>query len=198
MTFCFAGAIAEKNGWDASGLDPNIYTVLRGQQRGVNMLQGLFSDVDLPLEHFNAVTAWLVYENLPSFFEETRKVKDILRDGGVFALKISNFDFYKKMRFLLRAQAGRIIFSRLHIMGYPYQFGFTPRSLKDVFHRAGFSQVGIGNYHLHTSLNSDLKPPVQRLEKVSKDVINTISGSIEVASGRRNIIGPWLEVYAKK
>ena len=33
---------------------------------------------------------------------------------------------------------------------------------------------------------------------VNKDIINTISGSVEIASGRRTIIGPWLEVYARK
>lgn len=191
--------LASQKGWDAWGLDPNKHSINRAKQRGVKFYEGVFANIDLPNNYFDAVTAWLVYENLPNFFEETKKVRSILKDNGLFAIKICNFDFYKNLRSLMLAsKIGRTIFSRLHVMGYPYQYGFTTRTIRNILDRAGFSNIEVHNYYLTTSLNPQLKSKVVRLERVSKSIINGISGGIGALTGERVIVGPWLEVYAKK
>ncbi len=104
--------LASQSGWKAYGLDPNKQTIERGKERGVNMFEGIFSKVELPKNNFDVITAWLVYENLPCFFEETVKVKDLLKGEGLFAIKISNFAFYKNLRFVTKTELGRITFSK--------------------------------------------------------------------------------------
>jgi len=99
---------------------------------------------------------------------------------------------------MLSSETGRVIFSRLHLMGFPYQYGFTPTTIYNLLNNAGFSGIEVHNYRLTTCVNPQLRPEVVTLERVSKSLINTISGGIEIATGGRVIIGPWLEVYARK
>ena len=191
--------LASQGGWDAYGLDQNKYTIERAKQRGVKFYEGTFTSVQVPDNFYDAVTAWLVFDNLPNFYEETKKVGRILKEGGLFAIKISNFAFYKNLRnTMLSSETGRVIFSRLHLMGFPYQYGFTPTTIYNLLNNAGFSGIEVHNYRLTTCVNPQLRPEVVTLERVSKSLINTISGGIEIATGGRVIIGPWLEVYARK
>lgn len=187
--------IAAKHHWEACGVDPSEYTVTKAKERGVNIFQGVLKEVNFPRAHFDVVSCWTVFENLPHFREDLSEIRQVLKPGGLFTLKVSNFEFYRRLKDI-RSLTKDIIFARLHILGFPYQYGFTPEFLRDVLSQEGFEKIEINNYKLSVSLNRYLKPEIILLEKASKKAINFISGSISLVTGGRTIIGPWLEVYA--
>jgi hypothetical protein len=129
--FGFFPYLAQQRGWITEGVDPNLYTYQIGLSRGVKMFPMTFAEFKANEETYEAITAWLVYENLPDFLSDTQKIFGLLKPYGVFALKLVNFEFYKKYRaHFMQNALGKKALARLHLMGYPYQFGFSPELFK--------------------------------------------------------------------
>lgn len=195
--------LASQRGWIAYGVDPSEYTVARARERGINIFQGILKEAQFPDQKFDVVTALLVFENFPNFREELGETNRIMKDDGLLVLKVLNFDFYHTWRELIRKVGPvhyplEVIFSRLHLMGFPYQFGFNAETLKKFLTETGYKRIKVKNYRLHCSIDRTLRPEIRLIEATSKAAINMVAETVAKVTKDRMIIGPWLEVYAFK
>jgi len=195
--------LASQRGWQAFGVDPSRYTASQAGERGVDIFQGVLKEAEFSDESFDVATALLVFENLPNFKEELVEIRRILKTNGLLVLKIGNFDFYNTWRRLIKISGKvsyplEVILSRLHLMGFPYQFGFNPETTKQFLLQTGYGKVEVKNYRLFCSIDKSLKPEIRLTESLSKKGINFIAGAISKATKSKVILGPWLEIYAFK
>lgn len=196
--------MAQESGWDAYGVDPSAYTVEIAKRHRVNVFQGVLKEANFPDEFFGVVTSWLVFENLPHFKADLSEIHRVLRQDGLLVIKISNVDFYRFWRkVVLSAKEplnypSEVIFARLHLMGFPYQYGFNSRTIVEALKGSGFKGIEVRNYKLLCSIDKDLRPEILLIESLGKRAINVVSKAVYVASKGKKVIGPWLEVYARK
>lgn len=196
--------LAQESGWAAYGVDPSAYTVEIAKRHGVDVFQGVLKEANFPGESFDVVTSWLVFENLPHFKADLSEIHRVLKEDGLLAIKSSNIDFYRFWRKVVLSTKkplkypSEVIFARLHLMGFPYQYGFNPQTIKETLRNSGFGKIEVKNYKLLCSVDKDLKPEILLIESLSKRTINVVSKVVYHASKGKKVIGPWLEVYARK
>lgn len=126
--------VAQKNGWDAIGIEPNRWGVNYARRMyKINIINKSFTANTFTPESFNVITMWDVIEHFTNPPEEMRKVYRCLKTGGVFAFSTvdpnslfakimgTRWSWYMEMhrvllgraaakRFLLEAGFKRIIF----------------------------------------------------------------------------------------
>jgi len=85
--------LAIERGWEASGIEMNPAAATRAEQRGATVYRGRVEEVEgLPVEGFDAVTAWDSVEHTPEPITFLRKAAALLRPAGVLALTTLNVD----------------------------------------------------------------------------------------------------------
>lgn len=78
--------IAQNNGWDATGLEPNKWGVEYAKKNyNVNLVNKPFEKGTFKKESFDVVTMWDVVEHFTDPVSEIEKVYEIVKPGGVFA-----------------------------------------------------------------------------------------------------------------
>jgi SAM-dependent methyltransferase/predicted RNA-binding Zn-ribbon protein involved in translation (DUF1610 family) len=125
---------AADRGWQVRGIEPSPEAAQRGRERGFDVRCGMFAEIPLEDESFDAVASWMVLEHVadPQHFVET--VYRILRTGGSFSFSVPNGGGWERRvfgRYWLGYDAPR----HLQI--------FTPRTLRRLLHRVGFVDVQI-------------------------------------------------------
>lgn len=84
---CGAGNLllaAQKNGWEAQGLDVSLQAVEHVRELGFEVFHGELRNAQLPAEHFDVITAAELLEHLPDPRAELREIARLLRPGGLF------------------------------------------------------------------------------------------------------------------
>lgn len=197
--------LAIQRGWDAYGIDVNSYTVKSAAKRGINIFHGELLEAKLPSNYFDAVTIMLLLENLPHFPSELRELYRVLKPGGLIVTKIVNVDFYIFTRKLADHAIlnqckwlSKMLLCRLHLLGYPYQYGFNRNTIKQALSSGGFVAVKVKNYQSVRSVDPYLKTYIKIVDLVGKLSINAVASIVYWVSIRRINIAPWLEIYAYK
>lgn len=83
---------AKTRGWDAWGLDPCRWAVEQARARGLSMLEGSLDTVDIEEESFDVVTMWDVIEHVTDPLGQLRKVRRILKPGGLAVIHTMDLD----------------------------------------------------------------------------------------------------------
>jgi SAM-dependent methyltransferase len=92
------------------------------------------SELDgLPSGTFDLVTLWDVLEHVPDPVALLARCRDVLRPGGVVALKTPNLD----------CPEAEVFGPHYHSLRREHLFYFTPRSVRDVAERAGLSVLDV-------------------------------------------------------
>lgn len=84
---CGAGSLllaAQKNGWDAQGLDVSPNAIKHVRELGFNVFHGELRDAHFPSEHFDVITAVELLEHLPDPRAELKEIARLLRPDGLF------------------------------------------------------------------------------------------------------------------
>lgn len=84
---CGAGNLllaAQKNGWNAHGLDVSPNAAKHGRELGFEVFQGELQKASFPSGHFDVVTAAEFLEHLPEPRSVLTEVARVLRPGGLF------------------------------------------------------------------------------------------------------------------
>ena len=88
-TGCFL-EIAQKRGWEISGLEISQHAVDKACQKGLDVKIGELSDASADKPAYDAITFFDVFEHLPSPKETLQKAYNLLRQGGVVAINTPN------------------------------------------------------------------------------------------------------------
>lgn len=77
--------IAKDSGWDATGVEPNKWSVdFAKKNYGISLINKSFSDNLFPPDTFDVITMWDVIEHFTDPILEIRKVYKYLKPGGMF------------------------------------------------------------------------------------------------------------------
>jgi SAM-dependent methyltransferase len=127
---------ARDQGWsDLTGLEiaPHAAAVARSAS-GADVYETTLDAADLPPEHYSIVALWDVVEHLPEPRRALRRIRDLLRPGGIIAVSTPN-------RFGL---AG-VVFGRRSVVVCPPEHLLiaSRRGLRVALEEAGFSVEGL-------------------------------------------------------
>lgn len=78
--------IAQKAGWEASGVEPSDWAAAAAQKRGLNVIVGTQDAPALQGKTFDVLTMWDVIEHVDSPSDEMAKAYHLLKPGGWLVL----------------------------------------------------------------------------------------------------------------
>ena len=146
-------------------------------------------------QQVDAVAIWNTFDQLPDPRAAANAAWQMLRPGGVFAVRVPNGEFYAALRgAMTRPVAGalaRLALAHNNLLTFPYRYGFTIRSLTRLLERVGFEVRRV---------EGDVLVPIadewtRRWASVEERVVKFALG---VAARRRPRWAPWIEVYAAR
>jgi 2-polyprenyl-3-methyl-5-hydroxy-6-metoxy-1,4-benzoquinol methylase len=125
--------VACEAGWDAWGVEPSAWGVKVAQERGLNMVQGVLEEADIPSESFDALTMWDVIEHLADPTAGLRESYRILKPGGWIAAHTMDIDS---------------LFARLMGARWPWLMEmhihfFSRRTLAEMLTKVGFEVASV-------------------------------------------------------
>ena len=93
---CFCGVFlnaAKLDGWDVYGLEPLVIPAIYARGfYGLDVITDTLREGLYPADFFDAVTAFQVFEHLLNPENEVKKIKKILKPGGVLLVEVPNID----------------------------------------------------------------------------------------------------------
>ena len=180
--------IANKAGWQATGLEPSRWSVEVARQLGTELIEGTLATSNLPQGYFDIVTLWDVIEHLSDPMAEINHVFHVLKPGGWVVIHTMNIEslFAKLMG------AKWPWFMEMHL------YYFSEQTLRQLLEGANFqwkiSQVQ-GRYLRLGYLISRFKPFAHHLTVALDKLIKTVNlQSLPVAIN----LGDLITVYAQK
>lgn len=84
--------IAQKSGWQATGVEPSAWAVGEAKQRGLNVIEGTMDAPELTGRQFDLVTLWDVIEHVEDPKGEILKAHGLLKPGGMLVMHTMNTD----------------------------------------------------------------------------------------------------------
>jgi len=191
---CYVGgflAAARQAGWDFTGVDVSAAVSEFVTRKGFAVTIGEITDVRVAAP-VDAVTIWNTFEQLYDVHVAVDAARHLLRDSGMFVVRIPNGDFYARWRRRLHGAAAGIATRLLvhnNLLTFPYRQGFTESSLQTLFHAHGFEI---------THVTGDTLVPIAdswttRYGAIDERVVKRLQRMVH--HGWR---APWVEVYARR
>jgi 2-polyprenyl-3-methyl-5-hydroxy-6-metoxy-1,4-benzoquinol methylase len=171
--------IAEQAGWEAWGVEPSRWAASRAEERGLRVFHGPLEDVNLPREHFDAVTMWDVIEHLSDPLGALRECRELLKPGGVISVCTMDVEA------LFPRLAGRRWpwYMQMHLIY------FSKRTLTAMLDAAGYDVLGMAPHkrvvradYLASRLEGYSKPAA-KLATSALDAVGLSNGLITVDLG---------------
>ena len=182
---------ARAQGWHFQGIDINSSVNTFAREHGLETKLGDIASLD-GSQSLHAVAIWNCFEQLPDPRDTVRRAHAALREGGVLAIRVPNGDFYAAVRSHLHGPAARVargLLAQNNLLTFPYRHGFTPRSLRTLLERAGFTITLLLGDTLVPVADEWTRPWAALEEHIVKAILRPL-GKLGVK--------PWLEIYAKK
>ncbi len=121
---------AKKRGWEVYGTEYTDVAVDICKDKGIIMHSGMLNTVNYDLESFDVITSFEVLEHIYNPLEELSSFYQLLRKEGAVYVTTPNFN--SLLRYRLKADYDMICYPE-HLSYY------TPRTLKNVFEKSGFT-----------------------------------------------------------
>ena len=122
-------AVARQDGWDATGVDFNPEAIAFAKDVwNLNVHLGNAEDMGFGDQQFDLITMWDVIEHLPDPLKFLKKIKALLKPGGLLAFETPNAgSLYAKLR------------RRYWGWGPHHLYYFTPATITALLTEAGFA-----------------------------------------------------------
>ena len=182
-------AAAREQGWDARGVDvnPTVNAWVRTRRHAVH--DGTLAEVP-PEPPVDVVAFWNCFDQLADPPASLRDARDRLLPGGRVVLRVPNGECYARLR-SRRTGVAEGILAMNNLLGFPYRYGFGPRSIAHALQRAGFRVERIVADTLVPTADRFTRGWAHLEERVAKGVVRTLA--------RRGLVdAPWIEVYARR
>jgi SAM-dependent methyltransferase len=191
--------MAAKRGWRPHGVEIVNDAVYKARQilGEENIFNGLLKEAYFQHNHFDVVTLWDVLVFVEDPFEELTECYRIMSRGGKIGIRVRNVLFQKIIyRFYLPFKG---IALRLKTKK-PYAFHrycFSPQSMHQLLHRAGFKNIQIDN-SLLTEGDPYQHAKIKSFIWLVKHFVHLISQIVFKLSHGKWVIGPSLLIWAEK
>jgi 2-polyprenyl-3-methyl-5-hydroxy-6-metoxy-1,4-benzoquinol methylase len=159
--------LARERGWIPAGVDICPLTAVKAEQEfGLRIAVGPFEHHEFPDRSFDAVTMLDVVEHVPDPLAVLRRVRAVLRPGGVVCIGVPNQRSLLTAVVDAYARAGgpgaQALLLRLYVA--PHLYYFTPRTLTRLVEAAGFriaslqqGSVYLGRYRMGPAMRIPLE-----------------------------------------
>jgi 2-polyprenyl-3-methyl-5-hydroxy-6-metoxy-1,4-benzoquinol methylase len=150
-------------GYEAIGTDVSEAGANYVRQFGFTVHLGQITDLDLPPESFDVATIWHVLEHVPDPAAVLRKVRSLVRPGGVLAVAVPNEEnFFLRQRF---GKAKNSPFDPLKFGGEIHLTYFQPKTFRATLRAAAFEvlEFGVDDIYHVRDLKIRLKLPFQKI-----------------------------------
>lgn len=137
-------AIAEKQGWQAQGLDISQAASQAAREvYGLDVQVGTLENSNLPPNSFNAITLWDVIEHIRRPIENVKAANRLLLRGGIIVLKTPNESGLFKQFVLMfyKIFGKRAAFLLKYVYYVPHYFSYSKQSMSVLLNRAGFEVI---------------------------------------------------------
>jgi SAM-dependent methyltransferase len=89
----FLHEVRRRGGWEVVGVEPNRDAAAFAMRWfGHQVSVGTLADAAFPPASFDVITMWNVFEHLHNPWSGLQRVRDLLRDGGLFVFSIPNVE----------------------------------------------------------------------------------------------------------
>jgi SAM-dependent methyltransferase len=189
---CYVGAFlssAADAGLRFEGIDVNADVAGFARARNLPAQTGTLGNF-CASPPYDAIVIWNTFEQLPDVRVAAAASRGLLREGGLFVVRVPNGDFYRRWRQRLGGRASPIaerFLAHNNLLGFPYRQGFTESSARRLLESSGFRIIGtIGDtlFPISDSWTTTAGALDERLTKMVERVIH------------RDWESPWIEVYS--
>jgi SAM-dependent methyltransferase len=127
--------IFKEKSWETWGVEPSKSAKV-ASSKGHKILKGNFEKLDLPENYFDVVILNHTLEHLENPLFVVRKVKKVLKKGGILFVDVPNFG---SLSARISKQYWKLLLPEEHI------FHFDKKSLKKLFNKSGFRVIYSGS-----------------------------------------------------
>ena len=183
-------AAAQNAQWTFQGVDVSARLAGFATRNGFKVMHGEISDVVMG-EAFDVVAIWNTFEQLYDARAAVMKARQLLRPGGVLAVRIPNGEFYVNWRRHLSGPLAGIttrLLAHNNLLTFPYRQGFTMRSLTSLLNQCHFEIERVVG---------DTLVPIADIWTTGygtfeERIVKRLQRAIQHGWG-----APWVEVYAR-
>lgn len=164
--------LLRQRGYKTFGTEISTEAIKRAKELyDIDLFKGYIEDIDYPLENFDAITLWHVFEHLPHPGRSLSFLIDLLKPGGHIIIAVPNnsqlqlvfkpnqWSLSRKNRLdkLIPKVPYEKTFSEIHMIH------FTPNSLRKILMGKGLEIIEMShdNISLNPSLSKDIKYAVR-------------------------------------
>lgn len=188
-------------GWDARGVDPGEEVVAYCRARGLRVLRGTVVDLAEPAGSFDLIAIWNTFDQLPEPGPALAAVARLLRSGGTLVLRVPNGLCYRRTVAALRrapAPFAAVLRGALawnNLLGFPYLYGYTPRTLERLCAAHGLATAAVRPDTL-VRLSDDATRPWASVEEAVVKSAWRLLWSLRGARAAER--APWLDVVLRR
>lgn len=172
---------ARDEGLNARGIDINPAVNEFTRSLGFNVEDGELANAN-GLELSDAVAIWNTFDQLNDPRGTIAAARERLRPGGVLAIRVPNGAYYRRLR-----PQGVASLAVNNLLGFPYRWGFTPRSLRVLLESCGFRTTETIGDVLVPTADEWTRPWARAEERLLKTLMRLRRSPDRL---------PWFEVYA--
>jgi SAM-dependent methyltransferase len=183
---------AKANGWQAEGIEPSeSFADYAEKEIGVKIWRSGIEDAEIEASSFDVVILSAVLEHLYDPDAVIKKVRTILKPGGLLFLDVPNErGLYFRIGNAYQKLRGRKWCVNLAPTFPPFHvFGFSPTALRALLGKHGLSPV-VWKVYPGTSMVPQSRSLIGRLESLASMLVTTASNIGEM--------GTYIETWARK
>jgi len=187
----FLQAAAEA-GLEATGLDPSEQLSRRSRRRGLRVERTTLDEFagGAPGASWNAICVWNTFDQIPQPGPLLQAATKLLARNGVLVLRVPNGACYRAWALRSGRPAARRTFAGLawnNLIGFPYLFGYSRRSLDALLARHGFVRCELSGDTLCILADGDYAAWARVEEALWK-------AAQQIRARSRPAAAPWLDV----
>lgn len=194
--------LAKDQGWDVYGVELSKDACQFAQKNfGLNVFCGDLREAYFPKDHFDVVTLWNILDHTANPLEQLLEIKRTLKDKGLLFIRLPNFLFQAKSRFIGEA-FDKLFFGDTYLsrrISVSHLYAFTPSSITNLLERVGFSIFRLRNAPPAKGDPYNVFPFLgDRFMNCIKNSFFIICELLYYLSIGKILLGPSMEVFAYK
>ncbi len=194
-------AAGRERGWRMLGVDPGKEVTAFSEERGFDVFCGTLIEAPVPAGTVDAVAIWNTFDQLPNPDSTLAAARQMLHEHGLLVIRVPNGSCFRRMVVWHRGFGPSvnawlaIALAWNNLLGFPYVYGYTLRTLDELLRRHGFARVAVRPDTLMTLANRESTRWARWEEQIVKWCCRTAGHIEQVWDGSGCHIAPWLDVY---